>query len=233
VQQIREGLEVGRLAARRRSHRLVETSETPVHVAERHLGEPQLRERPQLEIRVVRGKRDVECDGRKRRGGRSISRALRAGELEPAPLRARRDVTEQALRPREPTTRGSIVVERKPVLTGKPERHPRSARQLAVPAEARVRALTIDDGASLVAEPPQRAPEPIKRLCRVRRVERVLKRGPRAFPITARERLIPTTERCLRRSRRHERIVAPAPPTRHRACRRNGICARASGAIAF
>jgi hypothetical protein len=39
---VREGLEVGGLAARRGSHRLIESSETLVHVAERHFGEPQL-----------------------------------------------------------------------------------------------------------------------------------------------------------------------------------------------
>ena len=122
---------------------------------------------------------------------------------------------EEALRPREPATRCSIVVEREPVLAGKPERDPRRPRQLAVSAEAGVRALTMDDGAALVAEPPERAPEPVERLRRVGGVERLLKRIPRAFPIAARERFVPTPKRGLRRGRRHDRIVAPSQCSCH------------------
>ena len=81
---VREGLEVGGLAARRGSHRLVESSETPAHVAERHFGEAQLRERPQVQIRVMRGERDIERARRKLRRSRSISRALeRASSSQP------------------------------------------------------------------------------------------------------------------------------------------------------
>lgn len=68
---------------------------------------------------------------------------------------------EEALRPCEPATGGSIVVEREPVLAGKPERDPRGPRELTVSAKARVSTLTMDDGAALVTKPPERPPEPV------------------------------------------------------------------------
>ena len=212
---VREGLEVGRLAARRSSHRLVESRETALDAAQRDLGEPELGECPQLEIRIVRSERDAERGRRELCSGRSVSRALRASEVEPAALGARRNVTEEAFGSREPATGRSVVAKRKPVLAGQPERDTRRPCQLAISAEAGIRSLAMNDRASLVAEPPERTPEPVEGLGRVGRIESLLKRVSRGFPVAARQGFVPTPEGDLRRGCRHDRIVAPSRRTRH------------------
>ncbi len=57
---IGERLQARRLSGRRRRHRLVEPREAVVHAADGDLGEAELGECPQFEIRVTRGLRDCE-----------------------------------------------------------------------------------------------------------------------------------------------------------------------------
>ena len=206
---VRERLEGRRLAARCRCHRLVEPGEAPVDLSLRHLGEPELRQRSQLEVGIGGGERDVESGGRELGRGACVARALGARQVEPALFGSRRDVAEEPFGPREPAACCRGVAEHQSVLAGEPERDPRRACELAVTAESCVRALPVDDRPALVPEPPERPAEPVQRLGRVAQVEHFLERIACGAPPPRRQRLVSASDRVLRGSRRHDAIVAP------------------------
>ena len=178
----------GRLAAGRGRHRLVQAGEAVVDLA----GATPRRGRAGR-ARAARGR--CRRASRATSSGSAASRAdrrglagpLRAGEGEPSVLGARARRREQPLGAREPAARRRVVSADERVLAREPERDPRRPRQLAVAAEARVRPLPVDDRLALLAQPPQRAAEPVERLGRLRdRGART--RTPRAPPPSRRSR---------------------------------------------
>ena len=159
------------------------------------------REAEDLEVRD--GEAPAELGGERREAARGGAVARRVGEepvveCEPAVIRARLQLVEQAMGAPEPAVRdrgGAVEVE---LVGGDPRRHAGGGRRVALGAVEPVRALARGEDRLRVVEPPGR---PAQALERLRRLACALERRAGRLP-ASRPQLRPAELAA------HERIVA-------------------------
>lgn len=212
---------VAGLAAHRGGHRLVQERHPLLPAPARDALHAELRERGDLEVRILHFPRDLERAARVLLCDLDLGRHLRPFELDRSVFRGERDSLEAALSACQPAASSGGVLARDPVLAGHEQGRARRRASVAASAVLDVRALPNRPRRGQVAEPEDGHREPVERtrVVRVRR-ERCFELRLRRRPVAARERLLAAGHALVPRQC-HARIVANRARNRENARRKD------------